>query len=76
MGNPWTISERMMTAERFCRPCLTGLGREDGNPFHATDFILEEGRWEAVDAFLGVIVEDLNNFFWEEDITCPVGLHG
>ena len=33
IGNPCSISERMITAERFCRPCSTGFGGKTDTHF-------------------------------------------
>lgn len=64
----------------YGRKILAGMpdriGRKDRGPFDAADFFLEQRRRKTIDALLGFLVENLVDFFREQDLSPPEGQHG
>ncbi len=47
--------------------------RKNRDPLHAADFLRNQRGGQAVDALLGVLVEDLHDLFREHDLAVAVG---
>src|SRR5918993_738085 len=49
------------------------VGREDRHPLHAADLLQQQGRGQAVDPLLRLLVEDLHDLLREQHVAVAVG---